>query len=127
MPRPKVDCIHHHAVLAAPDVSVTIDFYVSKLGFDLDFTQGDPPAFAGVSLGGVQIHLLKGAPHPGDSDVYFLNLRDYFVRDLNGYVLGFGHYLMASEPKLEIERIDVPVRLEKRLAAVLEDLPQRRA
>src|SRR6185295_1062722 len=151
--RPKVDCIHHHAVLATPDVAAAVDFYVSRLGFDSDFTVGDPPDFAGVSLGGVQIHIGKGAAHPGESDIYFVigdadelydfhlangvailvppgdrdyGLRDYRVRDLNGYVLGFGHYLMDTEPKLEIERVDVPVRLEKRLAAVLGELAAKK-
>lgn len=151
--RPKVDCIHHHAVIAAPDVGAAIDFYVSKLGFDEDFKVDDPPAFAGVSLGGIQIHIAKGAAHPGGNDIYFVigdadelydfhlangvtilqppgdrdyKMRDYRVRDLNGYVLGFGHYLMDKEPKLEIERVDVPVRLEKRLAAVLDELAAKK-
>jgi hypothetical protein len=30
--RPKVDCIHHQAVLAAPDVQAAIGFCVNKLG-----------------------------------------------------------------------------------------------
>jgi hypothetical protein len=42
-------------------------------------------------------------------------LRDYRVRDLHGYVLGFGHQLFNAGPPLEIERVDVSVRLEKRL------------
>jgi hypothetical protein len=49
-------------------------------------------------------------------------LRDYSVRDLNGYFLAFGHYIYSVGPKIKIERVDVPVRLEKRLAALLQDL-----
>lgn len=151
--RPKVDCVHHHAVLAAPDVGAAVAFYVDRLGFDADFTIGEPATFAGVSLGGVQIHVCQGEAHPGRNDVYFVigdadelhafqtangvevaqgltdeayGLRDYYVRDLNGYVLGFGHYLPAREPKLEIERVDVPVRLEARLAAVLAALAEHK-
>jgi catechol 2,3-dioxygenase-like lactoylglutathione lyase family enzyme len=151
--RPKVDCVHHHAVLAAPDVQAAVDFYVDRLGFDRDLVIGDPPTFAGVSLGGVQIHIVQGAPHPGDNDIYFVigdadelhdfhaangvtitrppmdedyGLRTFWIRDLNGYSIGFGHYLPPTEPKLEIERVDVPVRLEKLLAAVLQDLAVRK-
>src|SRR5262249_33506738 len=57
---------------------------------------------------------------PGDR---LYGLRDYAVRDLDGYRLAFGHRLRAHEhPHLKIERVDVPVRLEKRLAALLTDL-----
>jgi hypothetical protein len=50
-------------------------------------------------------------------------MRDYIVRDLHGYSLSFGHRLsLADGPPLPIERVDVPVRLEKRLAALLHDL-----
>ena len=53
-------------------------------------------------------------------------LRDYSVRDLDGHALTFGHRLPIREPALEIERVDVPVRLERRLAAVLEDVAVRK-
>ena len=49
-------------------------------------------------------------------------LHDYSVRDLDGYVLSFGHYIYSTGEPLEIERVDVPVRLEKRLAAALQEL-----
>ena len=44
------------------------------------------------------------------------------VRDLYGYYLVFGHHLFNAGPPIKIERVDVPVRLEKRLAAFLHDL-----
>ena len=44
------------------------------------------------------------------------------MRDLYGHVLGFGQYIYNAGPPLEVERVDVPVRLEKRLAALLHDL-----
>ena len=53
-------------------------------------------------------------------------LRDYSVRDLNGYKLDFGHYIYTTGPKLKIERVDVPVRLEKRLAGLLVDLAEHK-
>jgi hypothetical protein len=56
---------------------------------------------------------------PGDRPS---GLRDYRVRDLHGYELSFGHQLYNTGTPLEIERVDVPVRLERRLAALLLDL-----
>jgi hypothetical protein len=53
-------------------------------------------------------------------------LRDFYVRDLYGYRLGFGHYIYNTGEPLIIERVDVPVRLEKRLAAALQDLAQHK-
>lgn len=146
---PQVECEQHHASLAVSDVRTAVDFYTSKLGFWLAFTWGDPPTIAGVNLGQVQIFLEQGTPNPEGCSVYFVvgnadelyefqrakgvevikppgdrpwGLRDYTVRDLHGYGLCFGHRLYNTGPALEIERVDVPVRLEKRLAAALHDL-----
>ncbi len=148
-PPPIVDCERHHASLAVSDVMAAVDFYVKKLGFTLGFTWGDPPTIAGVTLGKVEIFLERGTPSPAGCSVYFVvgdadelfafhrgngveivetpgdreyNLRDYLIRDLHGYRLGFGHYLMPTQPPIAIERVDVPVRLEKRLAGLLDDL-----
>jgi uncharacterized glyoxalase superfamily protein PhnB len=61
---------------------------------------------------------------PGDRP---WGLRDYTVRDLYGYALTFGHRLHgAAAHPLKIERVDVPVRLEKRLAALLHDLAEHK-
>jgi catechol 2,3-dioxygenase-like lactoylglutathione lyase family enzyme len=146
---PKVECEQHHAGFVVPDVLAAVDFYTTKLGFQRGFTWGEPPTFAGVNLGQAQIFLEQGAPHPEGCSVYFLvgnadelhdfqrasgvevtaplgdreyGLRDYAVRDLNGYRLVFGHRLPEAGPPLKIERVEVPVRLEKRLAALLQDL-----
>jgi hypothetical protein len=97
----------------------------------------------------VQVFLEQGTPNPAGIAVYFVvgnadelfeaqrangveiveepgdrpyGLRDYRARDLNGYRLGFGHYIYTGGEPIEIERIDVPVRLETRLAALLADL-----
>jgi hypothetical protein len=56
---------------------------------------------------------------PGDREY---GIRDFLVQDLHGYRLGFGHHIFTAGPPIEIERVDVPVRLEKRLAALLDDL-----
>jgi len=150
VPRPDVACEQHHASLAVADVLAAAEFYREKLGFFTSFTWGDPPTMAGVNLGNVQIFLEQGAPSPTGLSVYFVvgdadelyafhrangveilmepddrlyGLRDYSVRDRDGYALTFGHRISHDEgPPLKIERVDVPVRLEKRLAALLQDL-----
>jgi catechol 2,3-dioxygenase-like lactoylglutathione lyase family enzyme len=149
---PIVECDQLHAGLAVADLGAALDFYVNKLGFTVGFTWGgDPPTFAGVNLGTVQIFLSKGTPaaadHPaavsflvGDVDALYefhrasgveiaapigdreYGIRDYAIRDLNGYYLSFGQHLYSAGPPIPIERVDVPVRLEKRLAALLQDL-----
>jgi catechol 2,3-dioxygenase-like lactoylglutathione lyase family enzyme len=144
-----VECEQQHAGLAVPDVLDAVEFYTTKLGFRLGFTWGTPPTIAGVNLGSVQMFLVQGDPDPKGCSVYFVvgnvdelhafhrangvrviealdnrhyGLRDYRVRDLHGYALSFGQHLFNAGPPLEIERVDVPVRLEKRLAALLHDL-----
>ena len=41
-------------------------------------------------------------------------------------MLDFGHDIYTVGPPVEIERVDVPVRLEKRLAALLADLAEHK-
>jgi uncharacterized glyoxalase superfamily protein PhnB len=147
---PDVDCVQQHPLLYVSDLLAAIDFYTTKLGFRHGFTWGDPPDMAGVNLGDVSIHLMEGTPTPDGCALYFVigdadalyeyqlangveivrppqdmpwGMRDYRVRDLYGHLLGFGHNLAEKlGPPLEIERVDVNVRMEKRLAALLNDL-----
>ena len=150
---PRVDCERHHTGLPVPDVPAAVEFYTSRLGFWTAFTFGEPPTMAGVNLGQVQIFLEQGTPHPHGCTLYFVvddadalhayhretgveileppgdrhyGMRDYRVRDLNGYHLEFGHHLLNAGPPIPIERVDVPVRLEKRLAALLHDLAEHK-
>ncbi len=150
---PIVECEQVHAGLAVDDIATAVEFYTKKLGFAAAFTWGDPPTFAGVNLGKVQMFLRKGTPDPKGCVVYFLvgdadqlyefhraqgvevaepiedrpyGIRDYVVRDLHGYYLSFGHHLFNAGPPIKIERVDVPVRLEKRLAALLLDLAKHK-
>jgi catechol 2,3-dioxygenase-like lactoylglutathione lyase family enzyme len=119
-PPPQVECEQHHATLSVSDVQLAADFYADKLGFIVAFTEGSPPTFAGVNLGQVQIFLAKGTPAPQGCSVYFVvndadalcqfhsangvevieslrdqpyGLREYTVRDFDGYHLTFGHRL----------------------------------
>lgn len=117
--RPDVRCEKYHAILAVSDIRSAIDFYTNKLGFWLAFEEGDPPTFAGLNLGSVQIFLEPGTPAPQGCSLYFVvgdadalhqfhqssgleiletpvdrpyGLRDYTVRDSSGYRLTFGHH-----------------------------------
>jgi catechol 2,3-dioxygenase-like lactoylglutathione lyase family enzyme len=148
---PTVDCEFHHTGLPVEDVPAAVAFYTEKLGFELGFEWGEPATMAGVNLGQAQIFLEQGTPNPAGCNLYFVvgdadelfefqqsngveiaavpqdqeyGLRDYRVRDLNGYLLGFGHYIYTMGDPLPIERVDVHVRLERRLAALLTDLAE---
>ena len=150
---PQVECQQQHASFAVSDVAAAVEFYTKKLAFRPGFTWGEPPRFAAVNLGEVQMFLEQGTPNPEGSSVYFVignadelyefqrasgvevavppddrayELRDYTVRDLHGYRLTFGHRLLGAGPPLKIERVAVPVRLEKRLAALLHDLAEHK-
>jgi catechol 2,3-dioxygenase-like lactoylglutathione lyase family enzyme len=151
---PDIECEKQHPVLPVTDVLAAVDFYTHRLGFTLGFAWGDPPTIAGVNLGGVQVFLEHGTPNPAGCSVYFVvgdadelyefqrangvevvlppedrpyGLRDYRIRDLHGYEFSFGHHLLnAGLPPIEIARVDVPVRLERRLAALLHDLAEHK-
>lgn len=137
-----------------PDIKAAVEFYTTKLGFGLDFTWGDPVEYAGVNFGGTPVvYFFKGTPDPQSAQVELrienvddlfafhrdngvdivaapvdqpYGLRDYKIRDQHGYRLGFSQQAPRREPALQIERVDVPVRLEKRLAALLADLAEHK-
>lgn len=148
---PYVDCEQYHTSIFVPDLAQAIEHYTRVLGFTLAFTWGEPePVIAGVNLGRVQIFLERGTPRPegcmlhflvGDVDALYAyhqgtgaqllgppedreyDVRDYAVRDPYGYKLDFGQHIFGRiGPPLEIERVDVPVRLEKRLAGLVDEL-----
>lgn len=150
---PQVEVEQYHTSLRVANLATAVEFYTTRLGFSHAFTWGESPTMAGVTIGEAQIFLETGAPAPQGCSLYFVvgnadelyefhrangvnvievpgdrlwELRDYTVRDLDGCAVTFGHRLPAREPPLEIERIDVPVRLERRLAAVLQDLAARK-
>ena len=121
---PIVECDETFAGLAVSDVTAAVDFYTTQLGFKLGFTWGGPPpTFAGVKLGKVEVFLQKGTPDPKGCCVYFhvddadtlyefhrakgvevaqeiadreYGMRDYVVRDLNGYYLSLA--IICSMP-----------------------------
>ena len=146
---PRIECDRQSPILTVADIAAAVEFYTGKLGFALGFTWGDPPTMAGVTLDRVQMFLNQGKPNPEGSSVYFMignadelyefhraggveivepiddreyAMRDYSVRDRDGNRLDFGHPIYSVGPAIPIERVELPVRLEKRLAAALIDL-----
>ena len=142
-----------HVTLPVSNLTATIEFYVTKLGFRLGFLWGEPAFFAGIALGEVEIFLKEDTPAPnagavvfmvGDADALYefhrangvevveeiddreYGIRDYAVKDLHGYRLVFGRPNYSVGPKIRIERVPVAVRLEKRLAGLLQDLAEHK-
>ena len=79
------------------------------------FTVGDADAL-------YEFHRANGVEVVEEIGDREFGMRDYVVKDLYGYRLIFGHNLHNEGPPIRIERVDAPVRLEKRLARLLQDL-----
>ena len=140
-------------ILYVRDFVEAMNYYTEKLLFDRLWEWGDPPGFGAVRLGKVEIFFcLGGQGHPGtwlsifvdDVDDYFeritqlgadviygptdepWGLREIHVRDPNQHVIRFGQGIPMRVPKLEIERVPLETRIEKRLAALMGDLAQHK-
>jgi predicted enzyme related to lactoylglutathione lyase len=124
-------------------------YYTEKLLFRKLWEWGSPPTFGAVALDRVEIFFCEGGQgRPGtwlsifmeDVDSYYerikalgadvieapadrpWGMRETQVRDPNEHVIRFGHGIPSREPKLEVERVTMEARIEKRLAALLGDL-----
>jgi uncharacterized glyoxalase superfamily protein PhnB len=151
--RPPIRCEQVIPTLAVGDVARAIGWYVDVLGFDEAWRWGEPPAHAAITLDGHQIHLSRSEPSPGGSWLYFVvdhvdalyerlltkgvdvvhapedqqwNMRELPIRDLVGNELTLATPCAGGGPELVVEREVVPLRLEKRLLAVLRDLAEHK-
>lgn len=52
-------------VIATDDIQKSITYYTEVLGFDLDFTYGNPHVFAGVKSGEVEIYFTHDPAYSG--------------------------------------------------------------
>lgn len=136
-------------ILYVKDFRKAIEYYTKKLLFELLWEWGTPPTFGCVRLDKVEIFFCEGGQgNPGtwmsifmeDVDGYHerikrlgaeiihapkdypWGMREMHVRDPNRHVIRFGHGVPSREPKLEIERVPLDTRIEKRLAALIEDV-----
>ncbi len=149
--RPGAQCLT--PILYVRDFTEAMNYYTSKLLFERLWDWGDPPSFGAVRLGKVEIFFcLRAQGAPGtwlsifvdDVDDYCKRIkrlgakviygpvdeswgvREIHVQDPNQHVIRFGHGIPMREPKLEIERVPLDARVEKRLAAVLHDLARHK-
>jgi uncharacterized glyoxalase superfamily protein PhnB len=61
------------AVFPVSDVGTSLAHYRDALGFEVEFTYGEPLAYAGVERGGAAIHLQAGGDtqrRPGQAAIY---------------------------------------------------------
>jgi uncharacterized glyoxalase superfamily protein PhnB len=147
--KPEIACEDVFPTIIVGDVVETVDFYHDKLAFDVDFIWGEPPEHAGVSLGTVSVHFSKGNPSPdgfwiylivddvdalydryqsngveveGKPESYPWGMREFSMKDLNGCRLRFGQHDHRSGDPIQIDRVDLQVRIEERLAGLTKDL-----
>jgi catechol 2,3-dioxygenase-like lactoylglutathione lyase family enzyme len=108
------------AVMTVRDIAQSLAYYRDKLGFETAFEYGQPTYYAGLSSGGVKLHLVaahRTSRQPGNGAVtifvddvdglhaelqkrgarilkapadYDYGLRDFDVADLDGNMLFFG-------------------------------------
>jgi catechol 2,3-dioxygenase-like lactoylglutathione lyase family enzyme len=87
------------------------------------------PADVDAAYASARMHGLTVMEPPTDKP---WNLRECQLQHPDGHVFRIGaglvpgDHIVATAPKLEIRRVDVPVRLEARLAAVLMDLAEHK-
>ncbi|HVY71416.1 MAG TPA: bleomycin resistance family protein [Verrucomicrobiae bacterium] len=140
-------------ILRVRDFAEAMTYYTEKLLFRKLWEWGSPPGFGAVKFGEIEIFFcLNDQGHPGTWLCIFMDevdeyherikalgaeiiqpptdepwgMREMLVRDPNQHMLRFGHGIPAREPKLEIERVPFQTRVEKRLAAVMEDIARHK-
>jgi GNAT superfamily N-acetyltransferase len=137
------------AILAVADVVATVRNYREKLGFTREWLWGDPPTFGGVRWGKVGVmfclqpalaacieghqhsfmvegierlyerHRQNGARIISPLEPKPWGLREYTVRDLNGYHLRFGEPTVPP-PSSTRKPLPAHVRLVERLPSIEE-------
>jgi catechol 2,3-dioxygenase-like lactoylglutathione lyase family enzyme len=140
-------------ILYVKDFKSAVKYYTDKLLFHMVWDWGRPPTFGCVRLDKVEVFFSQGGQgHPGtwlcifveDVDGYYerikklgaeilygpknepWGMREIHVRDPNGHVIRFGQGIPSREPKLEIERVPLAAKIEKRLAALIEDVARHK-
>lgn len=138
-------------ILAVPDIQATLDYYDSVLGFIGGWSWGDPAVHGGIRSGPISLqftkdadlaerargswvalfveatdacfalHVANGAEVVSPIENKPWGLREYTVRDLNGYLLRFGGSQTQDEPSLPVPpgvTIEVRVPTPEEFAAI---------
>ena len=141
---------HSKAILAVSDVKRTIDFYLNVLGFTNHWLWEDPPTFGGASWGSVEVmfclqpdlagkveghqhmffaddinelhrrHTEAGAPVIVPIGNRPWGVREYTVRDPNGYHLRFGGPVQHERPATGADTLPDHIRIDLRVATLEE-------
>lgn len=137
-------------IFAVRDVKETIAFYRDVLGFSSEWFWGDPVTFGGISWGDVHVmfnqqpqmnveghqhhywadeidslhalHREKGAPIVSPIDNKPWHIREYTVRDPNGYHLRFSGPLKYEKPATAMQSKPAYIDIEERRPTVEEFL-----
>jgi GNAT superfamily N-acetyltransferase len=145
-----VDLCRSEAILAVTDVPETVRFYRDQLGFTREWLWGEPPSFGGVSWGKVGImfclqpalaahveghqhaflvrgidrlherHRQNAVPVISPLEDKPWGLREYTVRDPNGYHLRFGEPVTPRATVTPVKQLPEGVRLVERLPTAAE-------
>jgi GNAT superfamily N-acetyltransferase/catechol 2,3-dioxygenase-like lactoylglutathione lyase family enzyme len=138
------------AILAVADVAATVRFYRDQLGFTGEWLWGDPPTFGGVTWGKVHVmfclqpalaarveghqhalmvsgidrlyerHRENGVPILAPLEAKPWGLREYVVRDPNGYHLRIGEPITTHASGTPARPLPAGVQLVERLPTVAE-------
>jgi uncharacterized glyoxalase superfamily protein PhnB len=139
-------------ILAVPDVLAAVQYYERTFGFEKEWLWQDPPTHGTVSCDGLQIQFTLNpelaARAKGTSYFIFVDavdplhamhaergatiiepignrpwgLREYTVRDLNGYELRFAGVPNYVKPASALQSMPANIRLVERLATPAEYL-----
>ncbi|MEA2708855.1 MAG: hypothetical protein QOF78_1456 [Phycisphaerales bacterium] len=138
------------AVLACTDVQQTVDFYCNTLGFKQHWLWEDPPTFGAVGLGQIEIflqlnselarrieghshylhvddveklhaeHRAAGAPVIAPLENKPWGMREYVVRDPNGYHLRFAGPPKYERPPTATDALPPHINLDLRVPSIEE-------
>jgi predicted N-acetyltransferase YhbS/uncharacterized glyoxalase superfamily protein PhnB len=138
------------AILAVADVPATVKFYRDALGFQGQWLWGTPATFGGVRWGAVHVmfcqqrelaarveghqhfffchdvnalrqrHQTTGAPVISEIEDKPWGIREYTVRDINGYHLRFGGSPSYQRPATATSVLPAFIRIVERLPSVDE-------
>jgi catechol 2,3-dioxygenase-like lactoylglutathione lyase family enzyme len=130
------------AVLAVADVPQTVAFYVTVLGFTQHWLWGNPPTFGCVGMGAIELflcqqpdlartieghqhffsvddvdalhgqHVAAGATVISPPENKPWSVREYTVRDCNGYHLRFSGPLAYERPPTALDSLPSYIRVE---------------
>src|SRR5262249_24414884 len=147
---PPVTLSRSDAILAVADVVAAVRYYRDKLGFTGEWLWGDPPDFGGVTWGKVGVmfclqpnlaakiechqhaflvsgidrlherHRATGLEVISPLEAKPWGLREYTVRDLNGYHLRFGEPITTHATTTPAKPLPENVRVVERLPTVAE-------